>query len=371
MNTVLARIIPMPSSSLEESRLNAVQEDTNDFICRFDSDRNITYANGYLRACLEEHENDLVGRSFPHLIVEEDRPGVVAALRRMVANPTHGAIPNPIAFRVCLPSGEIRYQRWRVREILDAFGNVVEFQAVGHDFTENVNCRSATACLKTVHDFNREISHDLNNLLMHLSGAVEISLNNLSDRDRLKTRLELVLVNLDRVRGLSQKLQSLNEGIPAVCAFDPVQLADRLLKSLFLESSVKWSLHADEPEYQLVGEEREMERVFLNLFQNASEAMDGSGRLEIEFETRSPERTFGFRPEKYLVIRISDTGSGISEDVRGCLFKRQFTTKPNGHGIGLAIVQKIVRGFDGTIGVHSEVGRGSTFEIEIPLANQA
>jgi PAS domain S-box-containing protein len=371
MNTVLARIIPMPSSSLEESRLNAVQEDTNDFICRFDLDRNITYANGYLRACLEEHEKDLAGRLFPHRILEEDRPGVVAALKRMIANPTHGAIPNPIAFRVGLPSGEIRYQRWRVREILDEFGDVVEFQAVGHDFTENVNCRSATACLKTVHDFNREISHDLNNLLMHLSGAVEISLNNLSDEDRLRRRLETVLVNLDRVKGLSQKLHSLNEGIPMVDVFDPVQLAERLLKSLFLESSVKWSLHADEPEYQIVGEEHEMERVFLNLFQNASEAMDGSGRLEIEFETRAPERTFGFRPEKHLFIRISDTGRGMSEDVRGRLFKRQFTTKANGHGIGLSIVQKIVRRFDGTITTHSEVGRGTTFEIEIPLANQA
>lgn len=105
----------------------------------------------------------------------------------------------------------------------------------------------------------------------------------------------------------------------------------------------------------------QIERVFINMIVNAAEAMEGSGHLTIS--TR-------YKPESdFVEIAFSDTGPGISEMNQKKIFDPFFTTKDIGHGtgLGLAISYGIIKGHKGSISVESEIGRGATFIIGLPL----
>jgi len=105
----------------------------------------------------------------------------------------------------------------------------------------------------------------------------------------------------------------------------------------------------------------QIQQVFMNLIINAAEAMEGGGRLTLA--TR-------FDPVKeFIEVEFTDTGHGISEENMGRLFDPFFTTKETGHGVGLglAISYGIIKRHEGTISVESEVGKGTTFIIRLPV----
>jgi PAS domain S-box-containing protein len=101
-----------------------------------------------------------------------------------------------------------------------------------------------------------------------------------------------------------------------------------------------------------------LKQAFLNLILNAIEAMPAGGRLTLELERRG----------ETAEIRFSDTGSGIAPEHRARIFQLFFTTRTGGSGIGLASAYKAVQLHDGAIDFDSEVGHGTTFRIELPLA---
>jgi signal transduction histidine kinase len=105
----------------------------------------------------------------------------------------------------------------------------------------------------------------------------------------------------------------------------------------------------------------QVERVFINLILNAAEAMDGSGHLALT--TRSNAN------RDFIEIVFSDTGQGIRENDLNKIFDPFFTTKDVGHGtgLGLAISYGIIKGHKGTITVESEVGKGTTFTVGLPV----
>ena len=100
-----------------------------------------------------------------------------------------------------------------------------------------------------------------------------------------------------------------------------------------------------------------LKQAFLNLVLNALQAMPQGGVLTVESGISGG----------MVVVRIADTGVGISEENRKRLFSPFFTTKKNGTGLGLAITYRIVENHRGTIDVSSELGKGTTFMVKIPV----
>lgn len=108
----------------------------------------------------------------------------------------------------------------------------------------------------------------------------------------------------------------------------------------------------------IVADGDELRRVFTNILRNSVQAMDKGGLIIIESDVN----------ENLCTIRISDTGTGIPEEIRPKVFQPNFSTKTDGMGLGLAISQKIIQDLNGTIELSSEVGRGTTVEMKIPIA---
>ncbi|MBK6434967.1 MAG: ATPase [Rhodanobacteraceae bacterium] len=106
----------------------------------------------------------------------------------------------------------------------------------------------------------------------------------------------------------------------------------------------------------------QINQVFLNMITNAAQAMGDEGTLTIRSVTKS----------SFVEVSFEDTGSGIPDDVLPKIFDPFFTTKPvgEGTGLGLSIVHKIIQGHGGAIRVKSQVGKGTTFFVELPLAQK-
>jgi len=108
----------------------------------------------------------------------------------------------------------------------------------------------------------------------------------------------------------------------------------------------------------------QIQQVFINMLINAAEAMDGSGELKLATRFDSMD--------KFMEIEFADTGHGISEENMERIFDPFFTTKEVGHGtgLGLAISYGIVKEHNGTISVQSEVGKGTTFVVRLPVTTE-
>ena len=103
----------------------------------------------------------------------------------------------------------------------------------------------------------------------------------------------------------------------------------------------------------------QLKQVFLNLFNNAADACDGGGTITIKTETLGEK----------IVVRIHDTGTGITPEDKAHIFEPFFTTKPaiKGTGLGLSVSYGIIKGHGGEITVASEPGKGTTFSVTLPI----
>jgi signal transduction histidine kinase len=106
-----------------------------------------------------------------------------------------------------------------------------------------------------------------------------------------------------------------------------------------------------------------LERVFVNLIDNALQAMPAGGDLSIRVE--APEAAAP-STEREILVRVSDTGPGIPEDIRRRVFDPYFTTRPNGTGLGLAICRRLVTVNRGAISVESFSGTCTIFTVTLP-----
>jgi two-component system NtrC family sensor kinase len=125
------------------------------------------------------------------------------------------------------------------------------------------------------------------------------------------------------------------------------------------EASIQVETHLEEGLPEIMASTNQMRQVFLNMVQNAKEAMPKGGTLTVRTE----------RKEKKVLIRIQDTGVGIPDEIRNKIFEAFFTTKQKvkGVGLGLSVCYGIIKDHGGAIRVESEEGRGSIFTVSLPI----
>jgi two-component system nitrogen regulation sensor histidine kinase GlnL len=217
------------------------------------------------------------------------------------------------------------------------------------------------------------LAHEIKNPLGGIRGAAQLMERELPVESELREYLRVVLKEVQRVNLIVEELLTLAS--PRPLRLEEVNLHKVLGDLLLLQKRavddrrVAFVQQFDPSIPPILGDEGLLTQLFLNLIKNAVEAAGDGGRIRVSSRVVSDYSMThkGERRSRMVAVEVSDDGPGISPAELEHLFTPFYTTKPTGTGLGLAICQKIVTEHRGLIKVDSELGKGTTFTVALPL----
>lgn len=226
------------------------------------------------------------------------------------------------------------------------------------------------------------IAHDFNNILTPIIGYTEMAAMTLAPDDPIQTNLEEVLKASHRAKELVKQILAFSRQteleVKPIRLIPLIKEVTQLLRGSLL-STIELRLNIQAERDIVKADPTQMHQVIMNLCTNALHAMkDKGGILEIgarqllvDSRTRGPLARLRFGT--YIEITVRDSGHGMDRQVLDRIFEPFFTTKRSGEGtgMGLAVVHGIITSLHGTITVESEIGKGTSFHIVLPLLEQA
>jgi two-component system cell cycle sensor histidine kinase/response regulator CckA len=224
------------------------------------------------------------------------------------------------------------------------------------------------------------VAHDFNNLLGVISGYGTLLQQKIGDTPRLKKYVDDILKASERAAGLTRQLLAFSRKQvlqPRILDLNAVVgEVEKMLRRLIGED-VQLVTILDEHLGSVKADPGQVEQILMNLAVNARDAMPRGGRLTIETSNVDLDRTYarlhpGVEPGLYALLAVSDTGHGMTPEVRARAFEPFFTTKEagKGTGLGLATVHGIVKQSGGHIWLYSEPGQGTSFKIYLPRIDE-
>jgi two-component system, cell cycle sensor histidine kinase and response regulator CckA len=313
------------------------------------------------------------------MVVPEDRRLVVDQSRRVLS----GIRVGPLEHRIVRKDGSLRWVRNTIVPRFDESDVLVAYDALIQDVTERRALREQLVQAHKMEGISRlagGVAHDFNNLLTAILGYLEMARMELPDdlpEDHpIRADLDEIGAAGQRATALTRQLLTLaSKQVVAPERLDLSALVADLMKMLRPLVGERITVETDlETGVGFIdADPGQIQQLLTNLIVNASDAMPDSGRLIIETATEYVTEAFAsIHPSassgNYVRLSVTDTGSGMSEEVRAHLFEPFFTTKARGKGtgLGLATCHGIVRQIGGHIRVFSEPGVGTTFRVFLP-----
>jgi PAS domain S-box-containing protein len=341
-----------------------IVDNANDIIILLDVDKTILYASGAVTSILGYAPHELLGRPLQFLLQPDEPPGQwhpPAAARRLLRcwtkdrkhvllEPTFRPVPGAQAANTI---GVLRDVTEQVR---------MEEQLLHQQRMEAIGQLTAG------------IAHDFNNLLQAMMGSLELLLDEIGDQPEMRACAEGALRMGERGARLTHHLlafarkqvlkpQALQ--LPALLT-DIAQTLRRILGQQF-----EIQIEIEVPTPSVYVDPGQLEAAVLNLALNARDAMPEGGKLKIASFEAGPVVLNPRENETsrlYVVMAVSDTGTGMSPETLAKACEPFFTTKGlNGSGLGLSMVQGFARQSGGDVRIHSELGKGTRIEIWLPV----
>jgi len=321
--------------------------------------------------------------------MEEPAPGVAALMQERIhpedrarvaqalTQATEGGRYGPIEHRIVLPNGTVRWVAASGITVRGARGEVVKIVGSVQDITERRSLEARLLDAQKLESIGRlagGVAHDFNNMLTAIIGNVAFAAT-VESIDEVRPLLTEIRIAAERSAALTAQLlafarrQVIEPKVVDLNAL--IQRLDGLLRRLVGERTrVSLSLLATG---WVRGGESQLEQVILNLVTNARDALSGTGTVLVEtadvvLDRSHAEAHSEVTAGRYVMLTVKDDGPGIAAELLPHLFEPFFTTREGGSGLGLATCYGIVRQSGGHISVHSEVGRGATFKVYLPVA---
>ena len=279
-------------------------------------------------------------------------------------------------------TGEIRYFRRSVVPVLTAQGDVQHVLGYGIDITEQRRAEELLRHSQKMDAIGRlagGVAHDFNNLLTVIGGFTDCLEEEVQD-ERLRGMLAAIREATDRASDLTRQLLSMSRRQPTAThaldlgevVRDTTQMLGRLLND---RVTIRLDLANALP--PIVADVGQLKQVLVNLAVNARDAMPEGGTLSVATAVVAvsdppPPRLQSVPPGRWVELTVTDTGTGMSDTVKGQLFEPFFTTKPQGKGtgLGLSMVYGIIGQAGGHILVDSAPGWGASFRMYFPVAGE-
>lgn len=260
-------------------------------------------------------------------------------------------------------------------DILILFEDVTEFKKILKEKEQIYNQLIQIERIDSIGNFASGISHDFNNILTVIINSSQIILDSINKENSFYEDAKNIYDAAIRGSELTKKILLFSrkkEIKPEVIDIhDEIKDFYKIAKRLIGENiSVEYKLNAVETKVLI--DPINFQQILINLFSNSKDAMPNGGTINVK--TQNKEYLFDenedILPGKYLKLEISDTGNGIEKQMISHIFEPFFTTKKvgEGTGLGLYLVSSIVKQINGYIYVCSELGKGTTFIILLPIA---
>jgi PAS domain S-box-containing protein len=377
-----------------ETILNGI----HDFIMVITPQMEIIEVNDAFLSKMHYTRKDVIGKKCYEVYHKIDHPcnggQTDCPLREVVSNKRQS---RKIQTRL-MPNGENRYYEVQIYPIWEKDGKIQKFIHISRDITQHKKeeeeitrrleqmVEERTRQVKETHEkllhqdkmsslgkLSASVVHEINNPIAGILNLIMLMQRIVSEDTLGRNEIEQFQHYLSLMETETRRTSRIVSNLLAFSRqskMEPKRLnLNRLIEqTVFLNSNllkmdgVKVETRLDPDLPDLLGSEDQLQQVFMNLVSNASEAMGADGGV-LTIETRH------LLSEDRLQVNFKDTGCGIPEENYPKLFEPFFTTKKKGKGVGLglSVAYGIVREHEGSIYVKSEMGRGTTFQVKLPL----
>jgi PAS domain S-box-containing protein len=372
VNDITERLQTEEALRRSEERYRLITESSRDLICLLDHDGRFAYTSPSVYAILGYHSDDVCGRFALEFVHPEDHSRVRESWQRMVDQGR-----DEITFRFAHHDTSWRW--FEVSSTLTQREKNYLAVVVGRDVTAHRRLEAQLMQSQKLEAIGRlagGVAHDFNNLLVVISGCSDMAASALPPDH--PAQYDLREIQQATVRAASLTRQLLAFARRQASDPRPLQLnelvrnIDTLLRRLIREN-IELRLNCSRDAWLVLADAAQIEQVVVNLAVNSRDAMPDGGQLIIEtanvrFEDEVSMTRIGLPGGEYVMLSISDTGIGMSEEVQRHAFEPFFTTKPTGQGtgLGLATCYGIVAQHGGAIYLYSEEGLGTTVKIYLP-----
>jgi len=366
-----------------EEKYRLLIENQNDLVVKVDIEGRFQFVSPSYCKVFGKSEEELLGKTFLPLVHEDDQQSTMKEMENIYKPPYTAYIEQ----RAMTKDGW-KWLGWMDTAILDENNNVTAIIGVGRDLSERKQAEEEkehlekqlrrAQKLETIGTLAGGIAHDFNNILAPIMGYADMALLNLNESDPLFNDLNQILKGTYRAKELVEQIllfskQTEKEREPLALQ-TVIKEALKLLRPS-IPATIEISQHIDENCKLVRADASQIHQVIVNLCTNAWQAMEEKGgRLsielkQVELDVVDAKMYVNLHEKLYACLVISDTGPGIGEDIIERIFEPFFTTKAvnKGTGLGLSVVHGIVRSHKGDIFVKSIPGKGTSFEVFLPI----
>ena len=362
MEDITAAVRAQETLQTSEENVRALLDSVYESIVLMDPAGTVLAGNQSFAEALGANLNDIVG-----LCIWDSFPADVAARRKAaVAQVVHTGKPNRF-----VDERQGRHFDNSIYPLLDAQGNVERVAVYARDVTERRRVEAQLAQstrLASLGVLAGGIAHELRNPLAVISAGAQLLRDHLDDPRLCRQCVDIILTATERA---SQTIESVlrlagpvNEVKTAVDIEWVLHKASALLQARMALQEITLRRKRQLGLPKAYGNAQLLQVVFFNLMYNACNAMPNGGTLTITTRTAEPG---------CICVRFRDTGHGIAPENLSKIFDPFFSTMPvgEGAGLGLSVSHRIIQQHQGTIQVRSQVGKGATFTVRLPMAADA
>ena len=364
-----------------EERYRGLVESLSDLVLIVDPNGSFTYLNPEFEKITGYSPRDFIGRSFTEILAPEYVESTIKRFKRGLAGEKIPVYEVEILHK---DGGKIPLEL-NVTSLLDSEGNAVGRIGVGRDLSERKILESQlqeAQKMEAIGTLAGGIAHDFNNILGAIIGHAEIGKMKLPKENEVVANLDEVVKAGNRAAKLVKQIltvsrQHQQERRPVQIRYI-VEEALKLLRAT-LPTTIEIKKDLVKKSDIVHADPTQIHQVVMNLCTNAGHAMQDDGGVltaelaNVELDDLEAARHLDLTAGSYLRLTVSDTGHGMSPEIIERIFDPYFTTKDTGEGtgLGLSVAQGIVKTHGGTITVYSEMGKGTTFHVYLPIIDEA